>query len=286
MCVAGQPFIMRCLGSASEGPGPQRIESANNLNILVMLVHMACVHDLRPLLDSLGMKSFQTASVRSRGLHTSFSQQVFPASAPLFILTFAVFSTSVLCSIRPTEAHELQYDAYVAGRFWCRGVPSSWRSSWWRNHKKPRETIEKIRTSSSVYSILCGSLYIYRKSLEASFSLPIFPHILVWGSSFLCLIPLLPLRFASPAPPATHLTHHSSHTPLITHHSSHTPLITHHSSHTTHHTHHSSHTTHHTPLISHHSSHTPLISHHSSHTPLITHDSSHTTPATLSHCKS
>ena len=107
----------------------------------------------------------------------------------------------------------------------------------------------------------------------------VIPHILVWGSSFLCLIPLLPLLRSShsPAPP----THHSSHTPLITHHSSHTPLITHHSSHTPLITHHSSHTTHLTLLISHHSSHTPLITHHSSHTthhtPLILHYSSHTT---------
>ena len=77
-------------------------------------------------------------------------------------------------------------------------------------------------------------------------SVSIFPHILVWGSSFLCLIPLLPLLRSS------HITHHSYHTTHHTHHSSHTthhtPLTTHHSSHTTHHTHHSSHTTHHTRL--------------------------------------
>ena len=121
---------------------------------------------------------------------------------------------------------------------------------------------------------------------------PFFPHILVWGSSFLCLIPLLPLLRSSHTPLISHTTHL---TPLILHYSSHTthhtplhltPLITH----TTHHTHHSSHTTHHTPLIthhsiSHHSSHTPLIthhsiSHHSSLTPLITHHSSHTTHLT------
>ena len=124
----------------------------------------------------------------------------------------------------------------------------------------------------------CGSWYS-----------PFFSHILVWGSSFLCLIPLLPLLRSSHTPLISHTTHL---TPLILHYSSHTthhtplhltPLITH----TTHHTHHSSHTTHHTPLhltplITHTTHHTPLhltplITHTTHHTPLITHHSSDTT---------
>ena len=93
---------------------------------------------------------------------------------------------------------------------------------------------------------------------------PFFPHILVWGSSFLCLIPLLPLL------PLLR----SSHTPLISHTTHLTPLILHYSSHTTHHT-----PLHLTPLITHTTHHT----HHSSHTPLITHHSSHTTPSHTTH---